>query len=171
MKLRYFVYFIVIVLLLTIQATWVAQVFQWGSQPSLYLVFLLWIGYQEGKQPAQILGFLSGIVIDLLIGIPLGVSSFVLALFGYFAGIAKGRFFYDSIFYPIVISALAVLYKQMMYMLVFGMFQIKMSASTFFSGHWVLELSLTSILSPIVFSLASLVKSRFVRSYGGFTGG
>lgn len=171
MKLRYIVYFVIIVMLLSIQATWISHFLQWGSQPSLYLVFLLWIGYQEGQQPTQLLGFFSGLVLDILIGIPLGVSSFILALFGYLAGTAKGRFFYDSFFYPMFISALAIFYKHLMYLFMFNIFQIKMSAAMMFDGHWVLELSLTSILAPLVFSLATKVKNRFVKSYGGFQSG
>lgn len=171
MKLRYFAYAIVLILLLLIQSTWIASLVQWGSQPALYLLFLLWIGYHEGRQPAQIIGFVTGLAMDLVLGTPLGLSAFVFTLLGFLAGSAKGKVVFDTIFYPIVLGALVVVYKNAMYAILMSLFQILSSPRHSTGGHWALELALTCLSAPVFFSLANLLRRRFVRTYGGFQGG
>jgi rod shape-determining protein MreD len=171
MKLRYAVYFLILFIIFLIQSAWIARLLQWGSQPAIYLIFLLWLGYQEGRQPTQIIGFLSGFFLDLLMGLPIGISSFVLTLFGFLAGTAKGRFIYDNLFYPMVLAFLSVIYKYLLYHVLFFIFQLEQRNNIIFSGHLVLELFFTSLVAPFIFILATSIKNRFVKSYGGFQGG
>lgn len=171
MTVRHVVYFFILTLVITLQSTWVSQFLQWRSQPALYLIFLIWIGYTEGQLAAQILGFMAGFVLDIVSGFPLGLHPFVLALLGHLAGLTKGRFLFDQVFYPAVVSVLSVILYTLLVGSVVALFQLPLELEGLFSGHVFWSALLSALFSPMVFGMASVLRKRFVRSYVGFQNG
>lgn len=171
MKIRHFVYFSTLILLVLLQASWLSHLTLWGVQPALYLAFLVWLGHVEGSQTAQVTGFLAGIGFDLISGFPLGVHSFIFAVTGFLFGMAKGKVFYDSILFPMMMSSLAVLLKYLLIFFLSQIFALKTQGYPLFDLRFLLEIGFTALVSPLFFLVFQKVRGRFIRHYGGFEHG
>lgn len=57
-----------------------------GGAPDLLLVTVVALGLLRGSLPGAVLGFAGGLVVDLLTLAPLGVTSLILTLAGFWAG-------------------------------------------------------------------------------------
>jgi rod shape-determining protein MreD len=57
-----------------------------GGAPDLLLVTVVALGLLRGSVPGAVLGFAGGLVVDLLTLAPLGVTSLILTLAGFWAG-------------------------------------------------------------------------------------
>ena len=171
MKIRHLIYFLTLVLLVILQASWLSHLTLWGVQPALYLAFLVWLGHVEGSQTAQITGFLAGIVFDIFSGFPIGFYSFIFAVTGFIFGMAKGTVFYDAILFPMLMSSLYVLLKYLLILLLSQIFALKTRGYLLFDVRFLLELGFTALVSPLFFLFFQKVRGRFIRHYGGFENG
>ncbi len=171
MRLRYFVYVLVLGLLIFLQASWLRMVALWDVVPQLSLVYLVWLAHVEGTQTAQLTGFIAGIFLDLFSGLPVGLSSFILALTGFLFGLGKGKVFYDPVFVPMLMAFLSVLLKYILLYILGNIFALRIIESSIFNLKVLIEILYTAVLAPLFFLIFTKVRNRFVRSYGGFENG
>lgn len=61
-----------------------------GVMPDLGLVLTVAVAFSVGPERGAVLGFVTGLAVDLFLSTPLGVSALSFALVGYGAGIVKG---------------------------------------------------------------------------------
>lgn len=78
-----------------------------GTQPELVLLIVIALGMTEGPATGAIAGFTGGFVTDLLLDLPIGMSSLVFTAVGYFVGALREHYETTTAWLTIVVAGLA----------------------------------------------------------------
>ena len=97
----------VVLVMALVQATLVSRVRFMGACPNLLLVVVVSWALLRGVLPALPIAFISGLVFDLLVGLPLGASSLGLMATTFLAGLGTRRVFSSNVIWPALLVALA----------------------------------------------------------------
>jgi rod shape-determining protein MreD len=81
---------LVVVTLVVLQTTVFPHLRIFGAAPDLLLVATAAMAYEEGPESGAVFGFASGLVLDLFLASPLGLSALSFALAGYLLGVFQG---------------------------------------------------------------------------------
>ena len=80
-----------IFLALLLQASWIDSLAIYGIAPDIVIIILVFIAFTRGQIEATVLGFISGLVIDIYdFGTRLGTNALANSLIGFFAGYSGG---------------------------------------------------------------------------------
>ena len=119
--------------------------------PDLALCIVVFSAYVNGTMTGQVSGFISGLLIDFLSAAPLGMNCLVRTLIGALAGIFKGAFFLDIFLMPVLLCAIATLFKALIiFVLHLIMGPLVPSYSLTSSLLWI-ELGFNCALAPLLF--------------------
>ena len=81
---------LLIFLALLLQASWINSLAIYGIAPDIVIIILVFIAFTRGQIEATILGFISGLLIDIYDpGTRLGVNALANSLVGFFAGYSR----------------------------------------------------------------------------------
>ena len=81
---------LLIFLALLLQASWINSLAIYGIAPDIVIIILVFIAFTRGQIEATILGFISGLFIDIYDpGTRLGVNALANSLVGFFAGYSR----------------------------------------------------------------------------------
>lgn len=109
----------------------------WGIFcPQLLLFFPIYGGILEGSKTGMILGSISGLLMDLIIGRFIGIGILVWLAIGWLAGRYGSPFFKENYLLPIVSVTLSVVGGNLLYALLIGLV----------GGYWVTPGQLAGIL-------------------------
>ncbi len=90
--------------------------------PNLLIVATSAFGFMRGKKEGMFVGFLSGLMIDIMFGDLIGFYAITYTLIGYANGYFKRIFYDDDIKLPLIlITASDFLYSHIVYMFMFVM--------------------------------------------------
>lgn len=120
------------------------------------LVILVFYSINYGKFLGEGLGFTSGLILDSLSGVPLGLNTIVRLVMGFVLGFFEGKIFLDKIILPCVIVALCTIIKFILFYLVSLFYPVELHFS-FFSLRYLIELGLNTLLTPFLFTLFNLI--------------
>jgi rod shape-determining protein MreD len=98
---------IVIAVVLVVQQTLVDSVRVGGAHPDLMLLLPIAAGYAVGPDRGAVFGFFAGLVADLFLPTPFGLSALVGCLLGYGTGLATRGLVRTSWWLPSVVAAAA----------------------------------------------------------------
>jgi rod shape-determining protein MreD len=98
---------IVIAVVLVVQQTLVDSVRVGGAHPDLMLLLPIAAGYAVGADRGAVFGFFAGLVADLFLPTPFGLSALVGCLLGYGTGLATRGLVRSSWWLPSVVAAAA----------------------------------------------------------------
>jgi rod shape-determining protein MreD len=98
---------VVLTLVVLVQATLLARVRLVGATPNLLLVVVVCWSLIRGLYDGLVWGFVGGLALDVLAGLPLGTSSLALMATTPLAGLGKNSVFPGSLTLPILLVALA----------------------------------------------------------------
>jgi rod shape-determining protein MreD len=98
---------VVLTLVVLVQATLLARVRLIGATPNLLLVVVVCWSLIRGLYDGLVWGFVGGLALDVLAGLPLGTSSLALMATTPLAGLGKNSVFPGSLTLPILLVALA----------------------------------------------------------------
>lgn len=90
---------------LLLQTTVLARLRFWGVMPDFMLLIAVAGGLTAGATRGAALGFASGILIDLFLPTPLGLSALVFTLVGYGVGVANTGVLRSAWYIPILTAA------------------------------------------------------------------
>jgi rod shape-determining protein MreD len=82
---------------LVLQIALIARMSLFGSRPDLPLVLIVAVALLKGPFHGELVGFVSGFLIDLLSGGPMGIQAFSGAVIGYCAGFVRGRLYPENL--------------------------------------------------------------------------
>lgn len=136
------------------------------SVPDLALISLLFISLKSGRTQGQILGFISGLFLDLMSGMPLGFNCIIRTAIGYTVGIFGYSINSDGIFIPALFGFCGTIMKSLLAFVVSILFPSILNASGIFSANFIFEIACNTILTPIVFRFFMLLNS-FLLPDGG----
>jgi rod shape-determining protein MreD len=98
---------VVLTLVVLVQATLLARVRLVGATPNLLLVVVVCWSLIRGLYDGLAWGFIGGLALDVIAGLPLGTSSLALMATTPLAGLGKNSVFPGSLTLPILLVALA----------------------------------------------------------------
>lgn len=89
-----------------------------GGSPNFLLIIVVVMALSEGSSEGATLGFIAGLLFDLLGSGPVGPAAFVLTLVGYVAGSLHQNMFSEGWIAPLIVLGTASLLGELVYMLV-----------------------------------------------------
>ena len=90
-----------------VQASLLPLVSYGGISPDLLLLMVVSISFLRGSRMGVFMGFLAGLLQDLVTGTFFGMNIFSKMLIGYVGGVFSNRVFKEQVFLPLFASALA----------------------------------------------------------------
>lgn len=87
---------VLILLALVVQVTVFADVRIWGIAPELLVLFAVMLGYWAGPQSGPTAAFVIGLLWDVYLPTPLGLSAIVFAMVAFAVGTGGAELFRDS---------------------------------------------------------------------------
>jgi len=111
---------LLVVTLVVLQTTVFTHLRIFGAVPDLCLVATVAIAYEEGPQTGAVFGFASGLVADLFLASPAGLSALANACTGYGIGVFQGGFVRESRVLPVLLGAIGGLVGGTIFVVVGG---------------------------------------------------
>jgi len=136
-----------------LQSTVFSYIAVFNVVPDLALCVLVFSAYVNGTMTGQVSGFFSGLFIDFLSASPLGLNSLIRTLTGALAGIFKGALNLDFIFIPMLLCALATIFKAVVIFILHLIMGSVVPAYSFTSSLFWIELGLNAVSAPLLFLL------------------
>lgn len=97
---------LLVVTLVVLQTSVFPHLRVFGAIPDLCLVATVAIAFEEGPQTGAIFGFVSGLVVDLFLASPLGLSALANSVTGYAVGVFQSGFVRESRTMPMVLGSI-----------------------------------------------------------------
>jgi rod shape-determining protein MreD len=129
-----------------------------GVRPDLALIILAFTAVRRGSMTAQLGGFASGLVEDLLSLSPVGFHALFRVCTGFLYGLAEGSIFVDPILMPVVLVTVATLLKGLISSLTAAIFSVPAAGFRVFAGPLWIEMGYNAALAPFAFALLSLLR-------------
>ncbi len=104
--------------LFVVQSSLLPMVAYSGISPDLLLLMVVSISFLKGSRMGVFMGFLAGLLQDLLTGTFFGVNIFSKMLIGYIGGIFSNRVFKEQVFLPLFASLLATVFNYAVLLLI-----------------------------------------------------
>lgn len=98
---------LVLVLALLLHTTLLTEVRLFGVMPDVMLLLAVASGLEAGPAYGALMGFVSGMLSDLLLPTPLGLSALVFTLVGYVVGVTKGGLLRSTWWFPVAVAFVA----------------------------------------------------------------
>ncbi len=146
-------------LIIFISSTWGGIIEIFGVKPDVVLVILVWMALNQGPFPAQISGFASGVIEDVLSISPLGFHITSRTLISFLVGFAREYVGIDRFILPIVFTAGTFVIQAVWQTIISAVFQIQTSQSPLFSLEFIIGLVYTALLSPFLFFISDNVRT------------
>ena len=147
-----------IALAVVLQSTLLRWVAIRGVIPDLGLIILVFVAIRRGSMTAQLSGFATGVIEDVLSLSPLGFHAFIRTVVGFLYGLTVGSIFVDPIFMPVVLTIVATLFKALISSLLVSILSIPAEGFRVFAGPLWIEMGYNAVLAPFLFALLGLLK-------------
>lgn len=158
-----FIFYTVIISIVTlfiiIQSVVFPLFFTNDYMPDLSLIAIVYFSINYGKSLGQSLGFISGLVIDSLSGVPFGLNSMVRLIMGFFLGFFEGKIFLDKVVLPVVIILICTIMKFVLIILIAVIFPIELKVN-FLSYRYLIEIGMNIVIAPFIFILFDMLAKR-----------
>ena len=119
-----------------------------GIVPNLMIIITSIFGFMAGRSDGMVVGFVSGLLIDIFYGNVLGLNALIFLFIGYGNGVANRGFYPDDIKFPLLfISISDIIYMIMTYLSGF------LLRARFDLGYYFLHLMLPELVYTIIVSL------------------
>lgn len=148
-----------IALAVVLQSTLLHWVAVRGVIPDLGLIVLVFVAIRRGSMTAQLSGFASGVVEDVLSLSPLGFHAFIRTVVGFLYGLTEGSIFVDPILMPVILIIIATLFKALISSLLVAFLSIPAAGFGVFAGPLWIELGYNAVLAPFLFAALGLLKA------------
>ena len=135
-----------------------------GIIPNLMIVVTASYGFMRGRKSGLLVGFFSGLIMDIFSSGVLGFYALIYMYIGYLNGVFKKMFFPEDIKLPIaLIIGSDFLYNIIIYVLIFllkGRFQFSYYFLNIIIPEMVYTIIVTCILYPLLLFLENLLERR-----------
>jgi rod shape-determining protein MreD len=150
--------FVLLAACVVLQSTILGRVAILSVRPDLALIVLVFVALRRGSMTAQVAGFVSGIVEDLVSASPVGFHMLLRTLIGFLYGLFSGNVFVDPLLMPIVLTVVATVLKGLISGIVSLVFGLKASGFLYFTGRLWIEAGYNALVAPFLFALLNLLK-------------
>ncbi len=128
--------------------------------PDLVLICSLYFSLLNGKIIGETTGFISGLFLDLITGIPFGFNCLYRTIIGYVAGIFSNIIIISGVLIPMLSVGAATLVKAVLIKLISIFFpNTNIFVTGIISYEFLFEFVENVILAPFIFKFLSLFRS------------
>ena len=103
--LRRIIFFLMIIIGYLLQSTLFKAISLGGIVPNILIIITSSIGFMRGKDEGMLVGFISGLIIDVFFGEILGFYALVFMIIGYLNGFFRRIFYPEDIKLPMILIA------------------------------------------------------------------
>lgn len=129
--------------------------------PDLVLICCVYFSLLNGKLYGEISGFISGIFLDFITGVPLGLNCILRIIIGYIGGLFSQTIIISGIVIPVASVGIATVAKKILLFLVTLVFpKINLNVYGFISYEFLFEFTANILLAPFIFKFLSFFKTQ-----------
>ena len=129
--------------------------------PDLVLICCIYFSLLNGKVYGEISGFISGLFLDFITGVPFGLNCVFRTLMGYLFGIFSETIIISGFVIPMASVAIGTVSKKLLIFIISLLFpKLSLNVYSIISYQFLFELSANVILAPIVFKFLSFFKTQ-----------
>ncbi len=147
---------VLFLLAMLLQTTIFSALSIWGAYPDLLTIVVVNLGILNGRYEGAWLGFLGGIIRDLLVGRFIGLNALAMSLVGFLAGAAAQRLYKENFFVPCFFTMVGTWLGRSLVLLGMVLFGARV--------QWNLQMLFSIVLSGLYSAvLTLLIYRRFAR--------
>jgi rod shape-determining protein MreD len=157
------VFFLLVLSAVVLQSSILARITLFGVAPDLILIVVIVVGLTEGSLAGALSGFGGGLLRDLLLEGPMGLTGLAYLTVGYLVGLVRPYVPENSVVTPVVAVGLGSLLGSTLFL--FFSFLLGAAADPFIRIVKVILLSsaYNTILTPFVYPIVNRVISMYPR--------
>lgn len=126
--------------------------------PDLVLICSIYFSMVNGSLYGESMGFLSGLFIDFISGVPLGFNCLYRTLIGYLAGIFSSTVIISGFLMPVLSVAIGTIVKTLL-IIIISLFYTNIHTSGFLSYDFLFEFVVNIVMAPFVFKFLNFFRS------------
>ena len=129
--------------------------------PDLVLICTIYFSFLNGRMYGEISGFISGLFLDFITGVPFGLNCIFRTLIGYLFGLFSQTIIVSGIIIPMISVGIGTLGKQLLLFLISLFFpKIGLNIYGIISYQFLFEFTANIILAPFIFKFLSFFKMQ-----------
>lgn len=149
--------FFVLILLYLLQTTILNGIAIAGVKPNVIILIIVLIGYRYGKIPGILIGFFTGLLLDMTEGTYLGYFALIYMLLGYFVGFSHRIYHRDFNVIPLVLIGLSDLTLNLMFYISGFLLRNRLDFFYYLFRIILPELIYTMVVSVFIYKLLHLL--------------
>lgn len=160
---RFIIYFIEIIICFVLQSAMFHYIRLAGVMPDLLLILVVSTAYMRGRLPGLLVGFFSGLLVDLMFGSIVGLYALLYLLIGYFVGFTNKIYSNDDFTLPLLFTGVCDLVYKFFYYVFEFLLRGKLSFPYYFKRFIIPEVIYTIAVSILLYKLLHMVNNRLDR--------
>ena len=129
--------------------------------PDLVLICCIYFSLLNGKLYGEISGFISGLFLDFITGVPFGFNCVLRTIIGYITGLFSNTIIISGLVIPMASVGIATLTKKLLIFLISLFFpRLSLNIYSIISYEFLFEFCANIILAPVVFKFLSFFRPQ-----------
>ena len=129
--------------------------------PDLVLICSIYFSLLNGKVYGEVSGFISGVFLDFITGVPFGLNCVFRTLMGYLFGLFSETIIISGLVIPMASVAIGTVAKKLLIFFISLLFpKLSLNIYSIISYQFLFEFVANIILAPIVFKFLSFFKTN-----------
>lgn len=135
-----------------------------GVVPNLLLIVTMSFGLMRGRREGLLVGFFSGILVDIFFGNVMGPYAFIYMTFGYINGFFHRIYYVEDVLLPMIMITLNDFFYNITIYIVFFMLQNKLNFMDYLSNVILPEMMYTIIITLFFYKLLVRINLRLKKA-------
>ena len=135
-----------------------------GVVPNLLLIVTMSFGLMRGRREGLLVGFFSGILVDIFFGNVIGPYAFIYMTFGYNNGFFHRIYYVEDVLLPMIMITLNDFFYNITIYIVFFMLQNKLNFMDYLSNVILPEMMYTIIITLFFYKLLVRINLRLKKA-------
>ena len=129
--------------------------------PNLMLVITISYAYLRGRTSGLVIGFTSGIMLDMMYGSVIVLYAFIFMTLGFLVGFCRKLYFTDTLLLPTVLIAISDLVYCFYYYITEFLMRGRLHFFFYFVHKFLPEILYTTLVGIVVYRIIAAVESKF----------
>lgn len=151
---------IMIILVFLMQTTIFQVIALADVVPNLLLVVTISYAYLRGRTSGLVIGFVCGLMLDMMYGSLIGLYAFIFMTIGFVVGFCQKLYFSDSMLLPTILIALSDLAYCFYYYVTEFLMRGRLHFSFYFLHRFLPEILYTTIVGLALYRLIVLLEKK-----------
>ncbi len=160
---RFIVYLLEIIICYTLQSSLFHYINLAGVMPNLLLILVVSTAYMRGRKTGIWMGFLSGLMVDLIFGRVIGLYALFYILIGYFIGSLHRFYSNDDFTLPLFFVAISNIIYGFFYYVFEFLLRGRLNFFYYFRRFIIPEVIYTVAVSILLYKLLHMINNHLDR--------